>query len=200
MRLDAATLRARLTGLAAVAVLALAGCGGDDTKTVTVTPGGAGASATSEAPADTGGTAPRDEAVNTDDALAKKTVRALDSRDGTVEIAILGLKVEDRLMRLTMAFTPKFPSESPDDEISLYDMHGQTPLYVTLVDPVNLKRYVVVKDSEGRELAADAVATGTPNGGTVMATWTFAAAPQNVAKLDVQVGEWPPFSDVEIQR
>lgn len=71
---------------------------------------------------------------------------------------------------------------------------------MTLVDPTGLKRYVVVEDSEGRALAPDVVSTAAANGGTVTATWTFAAPPADVPKIDVQVGEWPPFSDVEIQR
>jgi hypothetical protein len=197
MRPDSLKLRRWTIGLAAVAALALAGCGGDDAKTVTV---GASGGGTSQASADEGDSDGGGGSVDTSDALATKTVRGVGSKDGTVEIAIVGLKVEDRLMRLTLAFSPKYPSVTPGETISLYDMNGNSPLYVTLVDPVNLKRYIVVKDSSGSDLAADNVSTDTPSGGTVSASYTFAAPPADVDKIDVTVGEWPTFSDVAIQR
>jgi uncharacterized protein YggE len=197
MRLDVGVLRAWTVGLAALAALAVAGCGGGDTKTVTVSSSGSSGGGTSKAPADSGDGG---GSVDTSDALAKQTVRALGARDATVEIAILDMKVQDRLMRTTIAFSPKYPNASPDEQISLYDMNGKSPLYVTLVDPVNLKRYIAVKDSSGQSLAADEVSTDTLNGGTATGTYTFAAPPADVAKLDVQVGEWPTFTDVQVQR
>lgn len=200
MRLDVGVLRAWAVGLAAVTALAFAGCGGDDTKTVTVGATGGGGEQASQSTPDDSGSDSAGESVDTGDVLARKTVRGVGSKDGTVDLAITGLKVEDRLMRLTVAFSPKYPSVTPGETISLYDMNGKSPLYVTLVDPVNLKRYIVVKDSSGSDLAADEVSTDTPSGGTVSATYTFAAPPAGVAKIDVQVGEWPTFSDVEIQR
>lgn len=201
MRVLVGVLRGWSLGLAAAAALALTGCGGGETKTVVVTSGATGESAApAPAPAGGGGSDGGSGSVDAGSPLVKKTVRALDSKDGTVEIAVLDLKVEDRLMRLTASFAPKFPSETPDESISLYDMNGGSPLYVTLVDPIGLKRYVVVEDSEGRALAPDVVSTAAANGAAVTATWTFAAPPADVPKIDVQVGEWPPFSDVEIQR
>lgn len=200
MRRDMQALRTWSIRLAAAAALALAGCGGDDTKTVTAAPGGAGGAGTSQGTTDTGGSGGGSEPADSGVALAKQTVRAMGSKDGTVEIAIRGLKVQGRLLRLTMSFAPKFPSASQDTSISLYDMNGGNSLYVTLVDPINLKRYVVVKDSSGDSLEPPVVYTKAPNGGSLTGTWTFAAPPAGVDKLDVQVGQWPTFNDVKIER
>lgn len=201
MRPDVRALRTWILRLAAAAALALVGCGGDDTKTVTVAPGAAGAGGgATQTTTSSAGASSAGGAAQPGEALAKKTVPALNSKDGTVEIAIRALKVEDRLMRLTMSFAPKFPSAAPDESINLFEMHGKSTMYVTLVDPVNLKRYVVVKDADRKALEPDQVFTAAVNGASVTGTWTFAAPPADVEKLDVQVGEFPPFSDVEVQR
>jgi hypothetical protein len=135
-------------------------------------------------------------------ALAQQTVKAPNSRDGTVDIAILGLAVQGQLATLTARFSPHFPSAAPDDSISLYDMSDNAldPRDVSLVDAVGLKRYLVVEDANNNSLGADEVNTEAVNNSSVIAHWTFAAPPPDVTKLDVELGPFPPFNDIPISR
>jgi hypothetical protein len=134
--------------------------------------------------------------------LAQQRVRVPNSRDATVDIAVLGLAVQGRLATLTVRFSPHFPSASPDQGISLYDMSDNAldQTEVSLVDPVGLKRYLVVRDSNNTALGADEVDTQAANDSSVVAHWTFAAPPANVTKIDVELGPFPPFDDVPISR
>lgn len=127
-------------------------------------------------------------------------MQARGARTTTIDLAVTGLRAEGRLMTLTLAFTPHSPEAAPGDTLSLYDLNGSDPLYVTLIDPVNLRRYMVVKDSSGAELGSNVVDTEAPLDATGTAKYTFAAPPADVAKIDVSVGEWPTFRDVPIQR
>jgi hypothetical protein len=134
--------------------------------------------------------------------LGQETVPAPDSKGGTVDIAVVGLAVQGQLATLSVRFTPHFPSEPADKSISLYDMSGNAlnQDQVSLVDPVGLKRYLVVKDSNNVALGADEVFTEAVNNSSVTAHWTFAAPPANVTKIDVDLGPFQPLNDVPISR
>lgn len=123
------------------------------------------------------------------------------SPGATVQISVLGLQVQGQLATLRLGFTPHDPTKSADQTISLFDMacHGNTD--VTLVDPVQLKRYVVVKDSAHNQLAPDSVGgIQAVSGQTSTGGWVFAAPPASVTAVDVQVGDWPTFRNIPIQR
>jgi hypothetical protein len=136
----------------------------------------------------------------TEGALAQRTVKARGSRSTTVDIAVLGLEVQGKLAQLTLSFAAHDPEAAPDDSPSLYELNDQQPLYVTLVDPVNLRRYNVVSDSGGQKLESGAVETAVPIDGSTDARYMFAAPPPDVTEIDVSVGDWPTFRDVPIQR
>ena len=195
---------------AAAAALALTACGGGiknsnaTSSTKTGTTGSAGAG-----PATTGTSTPTTTSTATGTAndaatpvLAQETVRAPDSKGGTVDIAVVGLAVHGQLATLTVRFIPHFPDKSPDDSISLYDMSNNALAQdqVSLVDPVGLKRYLVVEDSNHNALGSDEVYTEAVNNSSVVGHWTFAAPPATVAKINVEVGPFPPFYDVPISR
>ncbi|HKO26547.1 MAG TPA: hypothetical protein VJU80_03750, partial [Solirubrobacteraceae bacterium] len=134
--------------------------------------------------------------------LAQETVKAPASEGGTVDIAILGLAVQGQLATLTARFSPHFPSAAPDDTISLDDMSDNAldPHQVSLVDPVGLKRYLVVEDANNNALGADEVNTEAVNNSSVIAHWTFAAPPPDVTKLNVELGPFPPLNDIPVSR
>ena len=106
----------------------------------------------------------------------------------------------DELATLTLSYAVQDPEAAPDEEWSLYDLNDQQPLYVSLVDPVNLRRYKVVHDSDGQALESGEVETKVPNEGSTTAQHTFAAPPADVTEIDVAVGDWPAFRDIPITR
>jgi hypothetical protein len=198
---------------AVVVALALAACGGgiknSNAKTssktgttgsvaggqiTTGTGSSSGSNATTTATGATSGSAAP--------VLAQQTARVPNSKDATVDIAVLGLAVQGRLSTLTVRFTPHFPDDSQGQSISLYDMSDNAldATQVSLVDPVGLRRYLVVRDSNNNALGADEVDTHAVNNSSVDAHWTFAAPPASVTKIDVQLGPFPAFHDVPISR
>jgi hypothetical protein len=197
-------------GPAAAVALALAACGGGvknssattrSTSGTTRTIAGGQASSGTSTVTDSGTTSTTTESTSTS-VLAQQTVKAPDSKDGTVDIAVLGLAVQGQLATLTVRFTPHFPSAAPDDSISLYDMsdNAMSQDEVSLVDPVGLKRYLVLQDANRSWLGADEDGTRAVNNSSVSAQWTFAAPPPSVTKIDVDLGPFPPFNDVPISR
>jgi len=189
--------------MAGLAGALLGGCGGSS-KTVTVT-SSAGTSTTVPTPASassttsvTGATsAPAQSATP----LAQETVKESCSPGATVTIAILGLQVHGQLMTLQLSFTPRDPNQSASTTINLFDMacHGDTD--VSMVDPVGLKRYVVVQDSGNHDLEPDSVdGIQAVSGQTASGNWVFAAPPASVTSINVQVGNWPTFNNIPIQR
>jgi hypothetical protein len=91
------------------------------------------------------------------------------------------------------------PGAGPN-RLNAYELNGERGLDPSLIDPVNLKRYVVVKDSGGKELQTDEIFTHMTNEQTSSAYYTFAAPPQSVKAIDVQLGSWPTFRDVPVER
>lgn len=195
----------------AAAALALTACGGGiknsnaATSATTGTTGSVSTNQTTPPPpstVSTTATATGTVGAAATPVLAQQTVRAPDSKGGTVDIAVVGLAVHGQLATLTVRFTPHFPDKSPDDSISLYDMSNNALAQdqVSLVDPVGLKRYLVVEDSNHNALGSDEVYTEAVNNSSVVGHWTFAAPPATVAKINVEVGPFPPFYDVPISR
>lgn len=73
-----------------------------------------------------------------------------------------------------------------------------------LVDPVNRKKYLVVKDAQGFPLAAKVEPTSYSlmlAANQTLTTWAkFPAPPENVLKISVYVPRVPPFEDVPISK
>jgi hypothetical protein len=191
--------------LAALVVAgALTACGGK-TKTVTSTVSkGAAAPTTTSADTTPGAsTAATTTAASGTGAqpVAQETVRSACSPGATVTIAVLGLRVQGSLATLTLAFTPHDPNKSASDQISLFDMNCSQGSDVNLIDPVGLKRYEVVKDSNQNSLGPGDLQVTAVSGQMATAHYTFAAPPANVTAIDVQVSDnWPQFTNVPIQR
>lgn len=138
--------------------------------------------------------------VDTTTAIAKATYNAPFAPDATVEVAVHGLNRRGRLLDLVFSLTPRVPGgDQSDQRINPYRILGRQSLNVTLIDTVNLKRHLVVKDSRGRELKPDDVWTNTLIGRQLVLTYTFAAPPEDVTKMDVHIANWPPFTDVPVE-
>ncbi|MFV2174621.1 hypothetical protein ACFHW2_31900 [Actinomadura sp. LOL_016] len=109
------------------------------------------------------------------DAIVRATVGAPPQAPAAkVEIAVTGLTVRGRLATLTVQMTPRIPAGGPEDA-SPYALNGETGLDPALIDPVNLKRYVVVEDSRGHEMATDDITTDLADDRTGTLRYTFAA-------------------------
>lgn len=139
----------------------------------------------------TGSTAPQ----------TQQTAKVPGTANATVDIAVLSLRVHGMLATLSVRFTPHFPDQSPSAKISLADISNNSLAQqeVSLIDPVGLKRYLVVQDSSGTPLGSNANTTQAANGAPVTAYYTFPAPPASVTKIDVALGPFPTFADIPIQ-
>ncbi|AEH11712.1 hypothetical protein FsymDg_4463 [Candidatus Protofrankia datiscae] len=168
-----------------------------------------GCSSSSDTPASGGTTAPgpagtaqTGQAASAGVPAASRTAsfRAPGSTPGTVEVGLVGLKADGRLSTLTLLWTPRYTGAPREKEISVFDMFdGHSPA-VTLVDSVNLKRYLVVQDSRNVELGASGPQTKTSNNTPVSASYTFAAPPADVRTIDVYADDRLLFDDVPVGR
>jgi hypothetical protein len=190
IRRKTAAVTARVALLAGLLVLAAAGCaalpGGDDEA-----PGvDAAADVPRGRPAVDGGSKP----------VVSGTFDTPLVAGGRVEIAVLDLKVRGRLATLTVRLTPRLPAGVPSRTTSPFRLNGSNGLGTSLIDPINLKRYVVVKDSGGKELQSHDIFTNIANNQPAALSYTFAAPPENVKAVDVQYGSWPTFRNIPVQR
>ncbi|MEU5880357.1 hypothetical protein [Spirillospora sp. NPDC047279] len=180
--------RHALAPAAAVALLTggLTGCaalpGGDDEPGGTSGNGTAGVSVGKGDP----------KAVDPSKLIVRTTA---DSTMGKVDLGIASLAVRGRLAHLIVSLTPHVPPAG--SRPTLYRLNATND--AALLDTVNLKRYVVVKDSGGNQLGPglhEDLNNDAPN----TLTFTFAAPPENVKAVDVQIGKFPIFRDVPVER
>lgn len=201
--------RAGIVAALCAGTLVAGGCGGDDgdsgsdgqDQAATPTPTATAEAEQTPTPTPTAEGTATPEGGAVEGAIAEQTgLKARGARETTVDIAVTGLEVDGELATLSLVFTMHEPEAPEDTSYSLYDLNGRDPLYVTLVDPVNLKRYNVVQDSGGQKLESGAVETDVPLDSPTTAQYTFAAPPPDVTEIDVSVGDWPVFRDVPITR
>jgi hypothetical protein len=114
-----------------------------------------------------------------------------------IEIGVVELRVTGQLAQLTLLITPRVPGNGSPN---VYELTGGLDPNVSLIDNVNLKRYVVVKDSAGTPLQPDWIGTHLRNERPNAQTYMFAAPPETVRTVDVVFGQWPPFRDVPVSR
>lgn len=131
--------------------------------------------------------------------LVKGTFDSPIAQGAKLDIAVMGLRAKGRLATLTVQLTPHVPPGGPT-RVNAYRLNGEHGLGTALIDPVNLKRYVVVKDSGGKELQTDEIFTNMANDQPTPFYFTFAAPPENVKSADLQIGTWPTFRDVPVER
>ncbi|MEO3785716.1 hypothetical protein ABGB12_20500 [Actinocorallia sp. B10E7] len=147
-----------------------------------------------DAPPKSGADVPRGDVAVADPgkALARAT---FDGPSGKIELAVVSLTARGRLANLALSLTPHHPDKT---SMGAFLYFGYYVPEATLVDPVNLKRYLVVKDSEGAALGAGNVNYNLNQPNTLQ--YTFAAPPENVKSIDVHFGDFPPFRNVPISR
>lgn len=136
---------------------------------------------------------------NAAEPIVKGTFDSPAAQGAKIDIAVMGLKTSGKLATLTTQLTPHVPAGGPT-RLNAYVLNGEHGLGTALIDPVNLKRYVVVKDSSGKELETDDIFTHMTNDQATPFYFTFAAPPENVKTIDVQIGTWPTFRDIPVQR
>jgi len=153
---------------------------------------GGGGDGSGKSAADGAADVPRGDAAVADPSKAIKRA-VFSGQNGEFELALVSLDARGRLVDLSLSLTPK---EGTGWQTA-HSYFGGVP-EVSLVDPVNLKRYLVVKDSEGNPLGAGNVHYGLGKANTL--NYTFAAPPENVRSVDVHFGDFPPFRDVPINR
>ena len=159
-------------------------------------PFGRDGSATSDAQSERGAVGSA-ATVGPGKSIARATFDSPAAPGAKVEIGIVELRVTGRLAQLTLAITPRVPgSGSP----TVYELTGGLDPNVSLVDNVNLKRYVVVKDSSGTLLQPDWIKVSLHNGQPNAQTYMFAAPPEAARSVDVVFGQWPPFRNVPVTR
>ncbi|MBE1534183.1 hypothetical protein [Actinomadura algeriensis] len=129
--------------------------------------------------------------------VAQGTFDSPNVEGATVDIAVMGLKAQGRLATLTVLLTPRMPADERRGR--LVRIHGG-PLTTSLIDPVNLKRYVPVADSTGATLQPSGMDTWLAHGNATALVYTFAAPPENVPAVNVQVGVWPTFRNIPVER
>ena len=189
--------RWRIRVAAAVTAFAVAGSGcsildgGDDSP-------GASSGGSSGTGTSTGTRGPA-AGVDPGKVVVKATFPSPLADGATVEVKIHGLRAAGRLAVLTASLTPRVPGRY-DEDISPYDINGEHGVEPYLVDTVNLKRHLVLKDAKGSALGSDDVYTNGSNNVPMYVSYTYAAPPPNVRTMDVYVGEWPPFRDVPVER
>lgn len=118
-----------------------------------------------------------------------------------IMLGVSPVQVRGKLATVELTFMPNLPEESADKSFSLFTLNGGNSVpAMTLVDPVNLKRYAVVKDSNGKALEPEVTGVGARSGGSASGTYTFAAPPDGVTSVDVYFSDFPPFRDVQVTR
>ncbi|EIV94999.1 hypothetical protein [Frankia sp. QA3] len=174
-----------VTALVTLAALTTASCSGGSDGTDA--PGSAAGSTRPASPA-----SPKSETP-----VVTRTTRLTAGENGPVEIGLVDLRTSGRLAVLRLTFTPHLRTDRPGG-ISLLDMAGGRGGSVSLVDTENLRRYLVVRDSRNEPLGPNPAVIRTVNDSPLNATFTFAAPPAEVKKIDVYLDDQIIFDEVEI--
>lgn len=181
-------------GLGLSAVLVTSGCqlvgGGHDAKPSNTSKGTSGHQAQvapTAAPQSSAGTPP----------VGKQVTMPIPGKQGeTVTIGYSSLKSRGQLTVLTLVWTPHGIGT---DTVGMFNMMGNGDDNVDLIDETNLKRYVVVKDSNDDDLQTSDVNADTGNDQPLTTTFWFATPPAN-ANLDVTLADRPIFDSVQVTR
>lgn len=119
--------------------------------------------------------------------------------NGMLKLEVSAVQVNGQLATVDMRWTPTFPP-GKDEKLTVYEMLGDTGLEISLVDPVHLKRYLVVKDAKNSDLMTAYQGESVPSGGSTLTSATFASPPAGVDAVDVYVTGRPPFKNVPVRR
>lgn len=127
-------------------------------------------------------------------------------RPVTVDLIVRGLTVRGRVATLRVTAIPRgWSSPGPPEDTSptLWELNpgpDADGFYAQLIDPVHLRRHLPLEDSEGEVVATMMRAGGNGDGQPIEASWIFAAPPADVTSMDVQLGNWPIFREIPVDR
>lgn len=197
----------RLTATAVMLGLVLTGCSGEDGGSTVDQPAASGQAGDQNGTEQNGteengdsdsGAAATPHPADLKKALATVSTTAVEPAGGPLDIALLEASVVGELLRVRIAYVPKFDVE----ETNAYNLSGggigPDPY---LVDPVNLKLYSVVSAGGTGALENDTVFTKGNDEQPIVMTHYFAAPPEDVDELSLSFGgaPWPGF-DVTVSR
>lgn len=111
------------------------------------------------------------------------------------DVVILEMRRRGKLLNLVMSVTARMSDGTTFINMSEVTSSGETA--VTLVDPVNLKRHLIVRDSNGTLLQPQKLTLEI--GVATTLSYTYAAPPEAVTAMDVVIGGSPPIRDVPVQ-
>ncbi|MDO5627358.1 MAG: hypothetical protein Q4G43_03455 [Mobilicoccus sp.] len=191
---------------AVVATFALAGCTADGeteagegtTQEVVTTDGSAPQQESPAAAGDGQATGPVERFT---EPLATTTIPSPQG-DGDMTIEVLDLKRRGQLVFLNATITrPQVDEDQPN--ANAFSYLGGSPV-PTVIDPINLKQHRPVETESGPlgppSEGGAWVNWSTASGGTWTVSATFAAPPEDVTHLDVQLGSnLPVFTEVPLQ-
>ncbi len=188
--------------VAAALMLTLTGCssgGGGVATSRAPTASGSPSSGSSESAEPAGSAAPSGAAQQVP---VKQQSAAIPGKlKGTVVLGVSAVKVRGKLATVDLTITPTLPDAAADESFNLFELNGGSIVpHMTLVDPVGLKRYSVVKDAHEMALEPDAVGVRARSGASASGTYTFAAPAAGVRSIDVYFSDFPPFLDVPVTR
>lgn len=177
--------------------LALAGCSDDPAEF-----GTDGSSAGSDGQG--GGSAEVTSSIDPDDVLTSYEVEHVprDAPDGsTVTIGVHSLEVQGDVMLLELYYTPNVSGGDPDASWDLYSMSDDNPIRPLLTDRPNLTQYrPVLTEDRVSSWSVEVVGTGAPSGQTVLWWGYYAAPPEGVDTLQLQVDPEHPQIEITVQR
>ena len=138
-------------------------------------------------------------------AQAAKPLGTGDHEVSGVEVTLLELK---RTSGDTVTAKWRYTNKDQDAKQLAKSTGGMDPYKLSLesyfIDPANKKKYLVLKDSKGKPIAA---AHGTPfhaiklDGGKAINTWAkYPAPPAGVEKVSLYIPGVAPFEDVPLSK
>lgn len=130
--------------------------------------------------------------------IASLTVHAPYDQDlkATARFDVYSIKRQGKLAILTMSVTPTF---STVKRVSLFGLMGERGFRPTLVDPINLRSYRVVR-SNSSPLITDEVGAKAHSGEPMFIWAAFAAPPAGVAKVNLNLYDTvPAILDMPVQ-
>lgn len=203
------SLRPQSTAVSASAVAALmlltAGCSGSSdttektssSKSSTASPK-AGPAAGQKDKVESGAAAANIDPMNLPKPVVSITTPLPTNSDQnrTGRIDIYSIKRQGKLAILTLSITPKTNGTDP---VALFTLMGNRFFSPSLVDPVNLREYEVVRSGDGSLSTGDTSARSY-SGQPIFVWAVFAAPPPNVEKVNLNLySSLPTFMDVPVQ-
>jgi hypothetical protein len=112
-----------------------------------------------------------------------------------LHIHLLDATVDGKLLRVQIGYEPGEGFEGRNGEFNAYRLAGESSPSPYLLDPVNLKKYSIVRASGAGPLETDTVFAKAKVGDVLVHTYYFAAPPADVKSIQFAFGgaPWPGF-------